>query len=202
MRSLWHDYFRVMLKYSLNREDFNNMEAIFTPNEAAAFTYLSPKRVYKEIEYKIIQPVSDLPRLSFAALIYLRALKEINFECSVHYRTALYQSLVKAIEESASTVEFARFFILQLNTVSEELSELISQFNEWKSHLITDHNIMGGQTVFPNSRLSVHHIGKIIDRGESTQAIQEDYPYLSELDLKFAPLYAKAYPVMGRPKQG
>lgn len=178
------------------------MEAIFTPNEAAAFAYLSPKRVYKEIEYKVIEPVSDLPRLSFAALVYLRALKEINFEFSVQYRTALYHSLVKAIEESASTLEFAKFFVLQLNSISQELSELISQFNEWKSHLVTDPNIMGGQTVFPDSRLSVHHIGKIIERGESIQAIQEDYPYLSELDLKFAPLYVKAYPVMGRPKEG
>ena len=178
------------------------MEAIFTPNEAAAFAYLPPMRVYKEIEYKVIQPVNNAPRLSFAALIYLRALKEINFEFSVQYRTSLYQSLVKAIEEKASTVEFAKFFVLQLNSISQELSELISQFKEWKSHLVTDPNIMGGQTVFPNSRLSVHHIGKIIDRGESLQLIQEDYPYLSELDLKFAPLYAKAYPVMGRPKKG
>lgn len=178
------------------------MEAIFTPNEAAAFANLSPKRVYKEIEYQVIQPVSDLPRLSFAALVYLRALKEINFEFSVQYRTALYQSLAKAMEESASNLEFAKFFVLQLNSISQELSELISQFNEWKSHLVTDPNIMGGHTVFPNSRLSVHHIGKIIERGESIQAIQEDYPYLSELDLKFSPLYAKAYPVMGRPKQG
>ena len=177
------------------------MEAIFTPNEAAAFVYLSPKRVYKEIEYKVIQPVSDLPRLSFAALVYLRALKEINFEFSVQYRTALYQRLVKAIEESASTVEFAKFFVLQLNSISQELSALISQFTEWKGHLVTDPNTMGGRTVFPNSRLSVHHIGKIIDRGESIKVIQEDYPYLSDLDLKFAPLYAKAYPVVGRPKQ-
>ncbi|NEQ67346.1 MAG: DUF433 domain-containing protein, partial [Symploca sp. SIO2D2] len=46
------------------------MEAIFTPNEAAAFSYLSPKQVYQEIEYKVIQPVSDVPRLSFAALVY------------------------------------------------------------------------------------------------------------------------------------
>ncbi len=30
------------------------MEAIFTPNEAAAFADLSPKRVYKKIEYKLI----------------------------------------------------------------------------------------------------------------------------------------------------
>ncbi|NES21149.1 MAG: DUF433 domain-containing protein [Symploca sp. SIO3E6] len=177
------------------------MEAIFTPNEAAAFVYLSPKRVYKEIEYQVIQPVSDLPRLSFAALVYLRALKEINFEFSVPYRTALYQLLVKAIEESASTVEFANFFVLKLNSINQELSELISQFNEWKGSLVTDPKTMGGQTVFPNSRLSVHHIGQIIDRGESIQVIQEDYPYLSKLDLKFAPLYTKAYPVMGRTKQ-
>ncbi|NER24763.1 MAG: DUF433 domain-containing protein [Symploca sp. SIO1C2] len=177
------------------------MEAIFTPNEAAAFAYLSPKQVYQEIEYKVIQPVSDVPRLSFAALVYLRAFKEINFEFSVSNRTILYQRLVKAIEESASTVEFAKFFVLQLNSINQELSELISQFNEWKVRLVTDPNTMGGQTVFPGSRLSVHHIGKIIERGELLEEIQEDYPYLSELDLKFAPLYVKAYPVMGRPKQ-
>ncbi|MEO0925716.1 MAG: DUF433 domain-containing protein [Cyanobacteria bacterium J06643_13] len=56
---------------------------------------------------------------------------------------------------------------------------------------------MGGQIVFPNYRLLVHHIGRIIDRGESFQVIKEDYPYLSDLDLRFAPLYVKVYPVMG-----
>ncbi len=177
------------------------MEAIFTPNEAAAFAHLSPKRVYKEIEHRIIHPISDTPRLSFAALIYLRALKEINFEFSVKSRTVLYQNLVEAIENHALTLEFAKFFVLQLNSISQELSELIFQFNQWKSHLVNNPNIMGGQTVFPNSRLSVYHIGKMIERGESPQIIQEDYPYLSELDLQFAPLYVKAYPIMGRPKK-
>jgi uncharacterized protein (DUF433 family) len=177
------------------------MKTRFTPNEAAAFAYLSPKRVYKEIEYRVIQPFGDAPSLSFAALIYLRALKEIDFEFSIKYRTVLYQRLVKAIEEQAVTLEFATFFVLQLNTVSQELSELISQFEQWKSHLISDSQIMAGKTVFPNSRLSVHHIGQIIIRGESLQAIREDYPYLSELDLQFAPLYVKAYPIVGRPKK-
>lgn len=178
------------------------MEAIFTPNEAAAFTCISPKRVYKEIEHRIIQPVSDTPRLSFTALIYLRALKEIDFEFSVKYRTAMYQSLVKAIEEHATTVEFAKFFVLQLKNIDRELSELIAQFSQWKTNLVSDPDIMGGQIVFPNSRLSVHHIGKIIDRGEKLEVIKEDYPYLSNLDFKFAPLFVKAYPKMGRPKKG
>ena len=190
-----------MLKYSLDREGFFKMEAIFTPNEAAAFVHLSPKRVYKELEYKVIQPVSDAPRLSFAALIYLRALKEINFEFSVRYRAVLYQRLVEAIENHASNLVFAKFFVLQIDSITRELSEVISQFNEWKSHLVTDPNIMGGQTVFPNSRLSVRHIGGMLERGEKEQVIREDYPYLSEIDIKFAQLYVKAYPIIGRPKK-
>jgi uncharacterized protein (DUF433 family) len=177
------------------------MEAIFTPNEAAAFAYLSPKRVYKELEYRVIQPVSDAPRLSFAALIYLRALKEINFELSVNYRSLIFQRLVEAIENHASTLEIAKFFILQLDEITKELSESISQFNQWKNQLVTDHSVMGGQTVFPNSRLSVYRIGSMLERGESPQVIRLDYPYLSELDIKFAPLYVKAYPTLGRPKK-
>jgi uncharacterized protein (DUF433 family) len=177
------------------------MEAIFTPNEAAAFAYLSPKRVYKELEYRIIQPVSDTPRLTFAALIYLRALKEIDFEFSVNYRSVIFQRLVEAIENQASTLEIAKFFILQLDEIAKELSESISQFNEWKNQLVTNPNIMGGQTVFPNSRLSVHRIGKLLERGELPEIVLSDYPYLSDLDLKFAPLYVKAYPTLGRPKK-
>lgn len=66
-------------------------------------------------------------------------------------------------------------------------------FDKWKSKLVTDSNIMGGQTVFPNSRLTVKHIGEMLQKGESKEAIKEDYPYLSELDLQFAPLYLQLY---------
>ena len=60
---------------------------------------------------------------------------------------------------------------------------------------------MGGETVFPGSRLTVRHIGAMLERGESPEIIREDYPYLSEEDLKFAHLYVKAYPNLGRPKK-
>ncbi|MBW4621311.1 MAG: DUF433 domain-containing protein [Cyanosarcina radialis HA8281-LM2] len=177
------------------------MEAIFTPTEAAAFTDLPPKRVYKELEYKVIQPVADVPRLSFAALVYLRVLKEINFEFSVTFRMNLYQRLVKAIENHASNLEIAKFFILQLDVITQELSNSIAQFDRWKSRLVTDPNIMGGEVVFSSSRLSVRRIGGMLERGESAVTIQEDYPYLSSADLRFALLYVKAYPLAGRPKK-
>ena len=99
-------------------------------------------------------------------------LQQQALQLPISDRWRLVQSLLTSIQQET-----------QVSTL------LISQFNEWKEDLVTHPKIMGGQTVFPNSRLSVHHIGKIIERGESIQAIQEDYPYLSEQDLKFAVLY-------------
>ena len=178
------------------------MEAVFTPNEAAAFAYLSPKRVYKELEYRVIESNSEIPRLPFVALIYLRALKEIDFEFSVNYRTLIYQRLVKAWENHASNLEIAKFFVLQLDQINQELRDLIVGFNRWQEGLVSNAEVKGGEMVFPNSRLSVRHLGGILERGESPEVILEDYPYLTAEDLQFASLYVKAYPVMGRPKKG
>ncbi len=50
----------------------------FTPTEAAAFVELPTKKIYQEVEYRIL-PEDNPPRLNFAALVYLRLIKEINF---------------------------------------------------------------------------------------------------------------------------
>ncbi|MEL6463144.1 MAG: DUF433 domain-containing protein [Cyanobacteria bacterium J06641_2] len=92
-------------------------------------------------------------------------------------------------------------YLLQLDAISNELSELINRFNDWKKSLVTNPAIMGGETVFPSSRLTVRHIGTMLERGESKEVIREDYPYLSEQDMDFALIYTRAYPVIGRPKR-
>jgi hypothetical protein len=47
------------------------MNEIFTPNEAAALIEISPKRIYKEIEHRIIS-FGTPDRLSFATLVSQR----------------------------------------------------------------------------------------------------------------------------------
>ena len=66
-----------------------------------------------------------------------------------------------------------------------------NEFKKWRNNLVTDPNILGGETVFPNSRLSVSHIGRLLERGELKEIILEDYPYLSQTDLEFASIYVK-----------
>ena len=78
--------------------------------------------------------------------------------------------------------------------IIELLKKIMKQFAEWKKNLIINDNIMGGEAVFPNSRLSVRHIGGMLEKGESYEVILEDYPYLSLEDLKFAEIYVKTYP--------
>jgi uncharacterized protein (DUF433 family) len=177
------------------------MESIFTPSEAAAFVQLPTKRVYKELEFKVLAPVSPPANIPFAALIYLQALKDVNFEFSVENRAILYQRLVEALGLSLPSLGIGNYFELKLNLIKTELSELITRFEAWKKQLVSDPDIMGGETVFPGSRLTVRHVGAMVSQGEQVSTIREDYPYLSEGDVEFAHIYFKAYPNVGRPKK-
>jgi uncharacterized protein (DUF433 family) len=178
------------------------MNKIFTPNEAAALIEISPKRIYKEIEHHII-PAGTTPnrdRLSFGTLVYLRALKEINFDFSVSYRIHLHEALQTAWEQQISTLEFGKFFTLKVSEIGQELKILIDRFEAWKARLVSNPNILGGEIVFPGSRLSVQRIGGSLERGETLGLLREDYPYLTDEDFYFARIYVKAYPIQGRPK--
>jgi uncharacterized protein (DUF433 family) len=177
------------------------MNKIFTPNEAAALIEISPKRIYKEIEYRVI--CSETPnqnQLSFGTLVYLRALKEVNFDFSVSYRIHLHQALQTAWEQQIASLEFGKFFTLKIGEIGQELQLLIDRFEAWKANLVNNPDILGGTTVFPGSRLSVQRIGGSLERGEAVEVLREDYPYLTDEDFAFARIFVKAYPIQGRPK--
>jgi uncharacterized protein (DUF433 family) len=61
--------------------------------------------------------------------------------------------------------------------------------------------VLGGEPVFRATRLSVRHVGGMLERGESPGTVREDYPYLTKEDLAFSRLFARAYPRVGRPRQ-
>ncbi|EGJ29283.1 MULTISPECIES: DUF433 domain-containing protein [Moorena] len=73
------------------------------------------------------------------------------------------------------------------------IEKLIEKFAIWVNSLVRDPNIMGGELIFPKSRLSVCRIAGRLNRGESPELIIEDYPYLSPIDLAFAQLYMEIY---------
>jgi uncharacterized protein (DUF433 family) len=60
---------------------------------------------------------------------------------------------------------------------------------------------LGGEPVFPKSRLAVRQVGALAERGESTETILADSPYLTARDVEFEKLFARAYPRVGRPRE-
>jgi uncharacterized protein (DUF433 family) len=68
------------------------------------------------------------------------------------------------------------------------------RFETWKAKLINNPNILGGETVFPVSRLSVQRIGRSLERGETLEVLREDYPYLTDEDFDFARIFVKKKP--------
>lgn len=64
----------------------------------------------------------------------------------------------------------------------------MQNFKQWASKLISDPKILGGEIVFPNSRLSVRHVGLLAIKGLKEELL-EDYPYLTEEDIEFAKLF-------------
>lgn len=62
----------------------------------------------------------------------------------------------------------------------------MTDFDRWKRTLVRHDDILGGETVFPNSRVAVRHIGEIARRGASVDEIVADYPNLSKRDVEFA----------------
>jgi uncharacterized protein (DUF433 family) len=66
--------------------------------------------------------------------------------------------------------------------------------------IVSDPEIMGGDPVFRGTRLAVHLIGGLLEQGASEADLREGYPQLTTEMVRFAPIYAGACPLRGRPR--
>lgn len=173
-----------------------------TPNAVAALLGLPDRQVRKEAEHGIL-PHATPPRIDFGSLVYLRIVGLIGLELGVDGRRELHRLLARAAREDPvpETVEWLPLLTLKVGPVIRELTDRIVAFERWESTLVTRADMLGGETAFPKSRLAVRRIGGLVERGLSSEAIREDYPYLSHDDVHFAHVYTRAYPKLGRPRR-
>lgn len=179
------------------------MESL-TANEVVALFGLDARRVRKEVEYGLFRPSSP-PRFDLTATVYLYIVSELGFELgAVEDRRKLYALISNAMKKSKrpEIVELSPVANLKIGQVVGEVEDKTSRFEAWKHKLVTDDRILGGEPVFPRSRLAVRHIGGLLLRGTTPAEIHDDYPYLKDEDIEFAKMYASAYPPMGRPRRG
>jgi uncharacterized protein (DUF433 family) len=188
----------------------SNLHAL-TTNEAVALFSLDERRVRKEVEHGVIHTVSP-PRFTEAAVIYLLALNRLGFElATVADRKRLFALIENRVAHRPGKAVSVRPLAvgpimigpdlkLDLNKTLREVRDRIARFTAWKKRLVIDDQVLAGEPVFANSRLSVRHVGSMLNRGAAPAEVREDYPYLSEEDLEFALKFSRAYPQLGRPR--
>ena len=97
-------------------------------------------------------------------------------------------------------IDIDNYVSLDLDRVLHDVAPRIAIYEKGLSRTEERDDILGGEAVFSGTRLSVSHIGKMIVSGETETHILEDYPYLSKDDIRFAELYFRAHPPVGRPR--
>jgi uncharacterized protein (DUF433 family) len=170
--------------------------AAFTLPEAAALLDIPERQIRKEVEHGLFST-----RLSFPALVYLRALRALGFDLGVDDRRKVFEIVAEAVRRDNDTVDVSPIVTLKLGELVKEIRAKVDRFSRWRAHLTTDRRVLGGEPVFPKSRLAVRQVGGMLERGASPQEIKEDYPYLKDEDLNFARLFVRAYPRVGRPRE-
>jgi uncharacterized protein (DUF433 family) len=66
---------------------------------------------------------------------------------------------------------------------------------------VSDPEIFGGAPVFRGTRVPVHLIATLVERGSTEAEILEAYPRLTCEMIRLASAYAQAYPLRGRPRK-
>lgn len=172
-----------------------------TPSEVVALFGLDEGRVRKDVEFNVFVRGKGPPRFALAEVVYLFALAGLGFELGVDDRRKVYRLIASALAERTppTTLAFG-YFEVKLATAVLDVEARIARFAKWKKKLVTREDILGGEPVFPKSRLAVRQVGEMARRGAPVKEIVEDYPYLDEQDVEFAKQYVTAYPRLGRPR--
>ena len=112
----------------------------------------------------------------------------------------LYMGCSKHPSYGPPLFEIDRYVKINLTEVCESLLPKVSNYMRGLRGVEEKPDILGGDAVFKDTRLSVYHVGKMLENGESRANILEDYSYLTEADLEFAIIYCRAHPPVGRPR--
>jgi uncharacterized protein (DUF433 family) len=145
------------------------------------------KKAFEELE-SLVEPSC---RRHFYYFLDVKAL--MAAKCMSHVPSRLFSS--------CDRLKLDNYLFIDVEKVAKDVAPRIDLYAGGLSRIEETPGVLGGEAVFRNTRLSVNHIGKMRDSGESIKDIIEDYPYLHENDIEFARLYCKAHPMVGRPRR-
>lgn len=180
--------------------------------EAAFVTGLTPRTVNSSIDRREIAPLArgvsgSGPRsLGYAELVYLALRPQISATLSRKARAALYRELkriVSAQGERGGIKEVSVGIVrVPVRDAEIQMIERLEQLRTAERWVVSDPEIRGGEPVVRGTRVPVHRLAELVEKGASREEILEDHPAVGPEALDAALVYVRAYPRRGRPPRG
>jgi uncharacterized protein (DUF433 family) len=201
------------------------IRAFVSLREAALLADIPEKAVRKDIEARVLEPLRlaaaddrpcfRWPDIFLFAAVYrnhtlTRELRKLVFSrletlVTPNYRADASCPYHHSYRPSLSVFRCDRmkiddYLFIDFDKAVGDLAPRVDLYAAGLSRIEEKERVLGGEAIFKGTRLPVRHVGKMFESGEPLVNILEDYPYLSENDVKFAQLYYEAHPIVGRPR--
>ena len=180
-------------------------DALFTPTEAAFLTRLSLKAVNNAIDKNLVPTTVRASTSESIRLLDARALLALALEQRLasrffpEVRRRLFDALAASSRKVLSLDD--GLVKIDLREPRRESAASLRALRRARSLAVSDPEILGGEPVFRGTRVPVHLIATLVERGSMEVEILEAYPRLTSEMIRLAPAYAQAYPLRGRPRK-
>ena len=174
--------------------------ALFTPAEAAVLSRLTLKAVNNAIDRKTVSAKQGRNGrlLDEAAVVSLALERRLARDTTPEFRRRLFSEIASAPRKRAVSLGSLK---VELDEPRREVKERLKQLRRIERLAVVNPEIMGGNPVFRGTRVPVHQVAELLNKGETVERLREDYPRVSEEMIRLAPIYAAAHPLRGRPKK-
>ena len=175
------------------------MPETFTVAEAAAVIGAAVKDVHNLIDKRVLPKAAvQGRRLPKSALVGLKAVHATADILTPEQRRKMAEAV---LEKPRARQWRVGFLSVDLQQVAEETRHGLDRLQRARDMVAQQPDILGGAPIFRGTRIPVHDIAAMLANGDSPEELTGAYPTLNREQIELAPIYAKAYPLRGRPRR-
>ena len=177
---------------------------LLSRNEAATLSGVSLNAVNKAVEQRVVRPSRTKQGKTLLAAedaVALALFSRVPGSLPVAFKREIRDWVVTLSPKDAGE-EFA---LSEAMTVSftKELAQVGRRVDKYvklrEKYIEINPSVMAGTPVIRGTRVPVRTLAKLVDGGESREALAEDYPHIPQDAYEVAVLWAKGNPRRGRP---
>lgn len=191
----------IALKSFLVRDNFREGTPSITRREAAELSGTTLGAINKAIEQKVLRvrrrPGRTLLTPEDVGALTLLAQTRVSLPVAVKRRIAVW---VRSDPGVNAELRLDGALIVRIGPEIEQVVQHARRYVELRERFVeVDPEMRGGIPVIAGTRMPVRSLARLIELGETREALREDYPFLPEESFELAPLWARANPRQGRP---